>query len=51
MGYKRNGTKISRLKKPKNFSCRPVLIHVNGVTDQVVESGFFDSIVDFADLL
>lgn len=33
--------KMTRLVKPKNFSIRPVLIHVNGVTDAVSESGFF----------
>ncbi len=43
--------KIDKLKKPKSFSCRPVLIHVNGVTDDVLESGFFNTIIDFAELL
>lgn len=43
--------KINRLKRPKSFSCRPVLIHVNGVTDDVQESDFFNAIIDFADLL
>lgn len=43
--------KISRLSYPKGFSCRPVLIHVNGVTQDVVESNYFAAIVDFADLL
>ena len=26
---------------PKNFSCRPILIHVNGVKEKERESGFF----------
>lgn len=43
--------KISALKKPKGFSCRPVLIHVNGVKDEVLESGFFANIISFAELL
>lgn len=43
--------KIDTLKRPKSFSCRPVLIHVNGITDEVLESGFFNTIIDFADLL
>jgi len=43
--------KIERLKYPKGFSCRPVLIHVNGVTDSVLESGFFVNIIDFSQLL
>ena len=41
--------KINRLKVQKGFSFRPVLIHVNGVTDAVVESGFFAKIIDFGD--
>ena len=39
--------KIKSLAKPKNFSLRPVLIHVNGVTDDLVESAFFSNILDF----
>lgn len=44
-------SKIRALKYPKGFSCRPVLIHVNGVTDDVVESEFFDKIIDMTDAL
>ena len=43
--------KIERLNMPKNFSYRPVLIHVNGVKDVVIESGYFAKIIDFGDLL
>lgn len=43
--------KIERLNMPKNFSYRPVLIHVNGVKDAVVESGYFAKIIDFGELL
>ena len=43
--------KINRLKRPKGFSCRPVLIQVNGVADSVLESGFFYKIIDFSQLL
>lgn len=43
--------KINRLEKPKGFSCRPVLIHVNGVAKSVVESGFFSAIIDLSDFL
>lgn len=43
--------KIKRIKTPKNFSCIPVLIHVNGVSDRVKESSFFGKIIDFGDLL
>lgn len=30
---------------------RPVLIHVNGVSDSVIEKEFFTNIVDFGNLL
>lgn len=39
--------KIHRLKIPRGFSIRPVLIHVNGVSNAIIESGFFAHIVDF----
>lgn len=42
--------KIARLKRPKGFSIRPVLIHVNGVSETVIESDFFCSIIAFGDL-
>ncbi len=43
--------KIKRLKVPRGFSIRPVLIHVNGVSDSVARSTFFDKIIDFSELL
>ena len=43
--------KITRLKKPKSISCRPVIIHVNGVTDELIDSGYFANIIDFSQLL
>lgn len=43
--------KISILKTPKQFSIRPVLIHVNGVHESVVESEVFSHILDFGDFL
>ena len=43
--------KMDRLVYPKGFSCRPVLIHVNGVTSSVVDSGFFSNIIDFGSFL
>lgn len=39
-------TKIKNLKFLKGFSCRPVLIHVNGVTDEVIERDYFSHIID-----
>lgn len=43
--------KIKRMTVPKNFSIRPVLIHVNGVTQDVVDERFFDKIINFSDYL
>jgi len=43
--------KLARLKLPRHFSARPVLIHVNGVHPEVVQSQFFSRIVDFSELL
>lgn len=43
--------KIKSLALPKNISIRPVLIHVNGVDESVLESDFFSSIIDFNDLI
>lgn len=43
--------KIAKLKRPKGFSCRPVLIHVNGIHDSVVDSGYFSDIIDFGQAL
>jgi len=40
--------KIKRLKRPKGMSCRPVLIHVNGVEDSVIEQDYFSEIIDFS---
>jgi uncharacterized protein len=42
--------KIDALKKPKGFSCRPVLIHVNGVSDQVIDSDYFAKIISIDEL-
>jgi len=43
--------KRKHLKYPRNFSVRPVLIHVNGVDESVVEQRYFDKIIDFGQLL
>lgn len=43
--------KMRRLQVKKIYSVWPVLIHVNGVTDSVIESGFFSRIIDFGTLL
>lgn len=43
--------KIDSLKHPKGYSCRPVLIHVNGITEDVIENDYFVSIIDFSKFL
>jgi hypothetical protein len=35
----------------KNFTCVPVLIHVNGVSSELVDSDYFYRIIDFTELL
>jgi hypothetical protein len=43
--------KIKRLDRPRYMSCRPVLIHVNGVKDTVKEAEYFSKLINFGDLL
>ena len=43
--------KIEALSLPRGYSLRPVLIHVNGVKEEVVEQEFFSNIIDFSQLL
>lgn len=43
--------KLCRLDLPRGFSCRPVLIHVNGVTEEVENSGYFARIIAIEELL
>jgi AAA+ ATPase superfamily predicted ATPase len=43
--------KLSRLTQPRGFSYWPVLIHVNGVSEKVEDSGFFTEIIDFGEFL
>jgi hypothetical protein len=43
--------KIKRLKVPKRFSIRPVLVHVNGVEGAVLDQEYFDKIINFGQLL
>jgi hypothetical protein len=43
--------KLGALKLPRQFSARPVLIHVNGVHKDVIDSRFFSQVVDFGELL
>lgn len=43
--------KISRLSVPKNMTCLPVLIHIGGVSERVLEQRYFVKIIDFTELL
>ncbi len=43
--------RIHRLKRPKGFACAPVLIHVNGVDDAVMDANYFSHIIDFSAFL
>lgn len=43
--------KIDRLYRPKGFSIKPVLIHVNGVSETIYEDRFFSRILDFKELI
>ncbi|NGX51299.1 MAG: hypothetical protein K1060chlam2_01164 [Chlamydiae bacterium] len=43
--------KIDRLNLPKGFSIKPVLIHVNGISDHIYLDRFFSKIIDFSNLL
>ena len=43
--------KMDRLNAPQSFSIRPVLVHVNGVTNDLIESDFFSHIINFGQLL
>jgi hypothetical protein len=43
--------KLERLSVPKYISRRTVLIHVNGVKDEVIDAEYFSSIIDFSSFL
>ena len=43
--------KLTRLSLPRRFSCWPVLIHVNGVEEGVLDRGYFTKVIDFSQLL
>ena len=42
--------KIDSLALPKHFSYRPVLVHVNGVTEELEDNGYFSSLLNFGDV-
>ena len=48
---KETETKISKLKIPRNMVVLPVLVHVNGVKQTVIEQDYFYAIINFHQLL
>ena len=42
--------KLKALKLPKGYSALPVLIHLNGVVDSVVEANYFIKTIDFSEM-
>lgn len=42
---------VDAMKRPKGFSIRPVLIHVNGVSEDVIDQDYFTNIIDFSALM
>lgn len=43
--------KIDSLVYPKGYSCRPILIHVNGVSQDVIDRDYFTDIIDITKFL
>lgn len=41
--------KMNHIKKPKSFACIPILVHVNGVTEELEDRGFFYRMINFSD--
>jgi AAA+ ATPase superfamily predicted ATPase len=40
-------SKVESLRRPKYFSCRPILIHVSDITQDLEDSRYFAKIIDF----
>lgn len=43
--------KIAQFYLPRGFSIMPVLIHVNGVSEAILDEQYFSHIIDFAEIL
>ncbi len=43
--------KQKRFSLPRGFSLLPVLIHINGVADAVMDADYFSHVIDFSELL
>ncbi len=44
-------SKIDKIKIPKGYAYTPVLIHMNGVSDQLLDQNYFSHIIDINDLM
>lgn len=44
-------SKRKNLKTPRYCAIRPILIHVNGIEESVLDERYFDKVVDFGELL
>ena len=44
-------SKIAAIDIPKNYTYRSVLIHVNGVTEELLAADYFSCIISFAEFL
>jgi hypothetical protein len=42
--------KICNIAKPRNYTFRPVLIHVNGIDDSLLDERYFDTVIDFGEM-
>jgi AAA+ ATPase superfamily predicted ATPase len=42
--------KIRNIAKPRNYTFRPVLIHVNGVDNGLLDERYFDTVIDFGEM-
>jgi uncharacterized protein len=43
--------RIRRLAVPRGYSCMPVLIHINGVMESVIDSDYFFECIDFSEFI
>ena len=43
--------KINKISAPKRMSYRSVLVHVNGISEDLEDEKYFDHIFDFSDML
>lgn len=43
--------KLARLVLPKGFACCPVLIHINGVSDSIMDENYLKACIDFSKIL